>query len=134
MRTEAGTKAALGGLYPSSSLYMGCEYVKPHAGHGAEAGERVWSRPSKWITTHTPAEIAAKMPADYAGGDPELYVKAVGDSIGMFNADGMMPAEGAQNVLNVLVAVLPERQARRRTRSTCRKTYTTEFASKAPKS
>jgi len=30
MRTEAGTKAALGGLYPSSSLYMGCEYVKSH--------------------------------------------------------------------------------------------------------
>ncbi|HXR68514.1 MAG TPA: ABC transporter substrate-binding protein, partial [Dermatophilaceae bacterium] len=28
MRTEEGTRAALGGLYPAASLYMGCDYVK----------------------------------------------------------------------------------------------------------
>lgn len=27
MRTEEGTQAALGGLYPASSLYMDCDYV-----------------------------------------------------------------------------------------------------------
>ena len=31
--------------------------------------------------------IAAKMPAEYAAGDPTLYAKAVHDSIGMFNGD-----------------------------------------------
>ena len=60
-----------------------------------------------WIKAHKPAEIAAKMPADYAGGDPKLYEKAVADSIGMFNADGVMPADGAKNVLNVLAQFSP---------------------------
>ena len=51
----------------------------------------------------------------------------------MFNSDGLMPADGAQNVLNVLGAVLAQRRRARRTRVDLSKTYTTEFASKAPK-
>jgi NitT/TauT family transport system substrate-binding protein len=132
MRTEAGTRAALGGLYPSSSLYMNCDYVKTHAATVQKLVNAL-VRTLGWIKAHKPAEIAAKMPADYAGGDPELYEKAVSDSIGMFTADGLMPPEGAKNVLNVLARFSPNVKGRKDTIDLS-KTYTTEFTSKAPKS
>ncbi|GAB2845225.1 ABC transporter substrate-binding protein [Actinoallomurus bryophytorum] len=131
MRTEEGTRAALGGLYPSSSLYMNCDYVKSHA----EAVQKLVNALVKtlgWIKAHKPAEIAAKMPADYAGGNPKLYEKAIADSIGMFNADGVMPADGAKNVLNVLAQFSPNVKGKKDSIDLST-TYTTEFASKAPK-
>ncbi|HEY0538518.1 MAG TPA: ABC transporter substrate-binding protein [Actinoallomurus sp.] len=131
MRTEAGSRAALGGLYPSSSLYMNCDYVKTHAA-AVQKLVNAFVQTLGWIKAHKPAEIAARMPADYAGGDPTLYEKAVGDSIGMFNGDGMMPADGAKNVLNVLAQFSPNVKGKKDTIDLS-KTYTTEFAAKAPK-
>jgi NitT/TauT family transport system substrate-binding protein len=129
MRTEAGTRAALGGLYPSSSLYMNCDYVKSH-GPQVQKLANALVKTLSWIKTHKPAEIAAKMPADYAGGNPALYEKAVGDSIGMFTADGVMPADGAKNVLNVLAQFSPNVKGRKDSVDLAR-TYTTEFVAKA---
>jgi NitT/TauT family transport system substrate-binding protein len=131
MRTEAGAKAALGGLYPSSSLYMSCDYVKTHAAAVQKLANAL-VKTLGWIKAHKPAEIAAKMPADYAGGDPKLYEKAVGDSISMFTADGVMPADGAKNVLDVLAQFSPNVKGKKDSIDLA-KTYTTEFASKAPK-
>jgi NitT/TauT family transport system substrate-binding protein len=130
MRTEAGARAALGGLYPSSSLYMNCDYVKTHAA-AVQKLVNALVQTLGWIKAHKPAEIAAKMPADYAGGDPQLYEKAVADSIGMFNGDGLMPADGATNVLNVLAQFSPNVKGRKDSIDLSR-TYTTEFAAKAP--
>ncbi|WP_330181967.1 ABC transporter substrate-binding protein [Nocardia sp. NBC_01503] len=101
MRNEQGTRAALGGLYPAASLYMRCETVDSHP----EIVQKLvtsFVQTLRWIKTHTPQEIAAKMPSQYAGGDPKLYVKSVGDSISMFNGDGLMKREGAENVLRIL--------------------------------
>ena len=113
MRTEEGTQAALGGLYPASSLYMDCAWVDAHK-------ETVQKLANAFVKTlrldqarTTPDEIAAKMPADYAGGDPQLYAKAVHDTIGMFNADGVMQADGAKNVLDVLSRSRRTSRARR---------------------
>jgi NitT/TauT family transport system substrate-binding protein len=131
MRTEAGARAALGGLYPSSSLYMNCDYVKTHAATVQKLANAL-VQTLRWIKAHRPAEIAARMPADYAGGNPKLYEKAIADSIGMFNGDGMMPADGATNVLNVLAQFSPNVKGRKDSVDLS-KTYTTEFAAKAPK-
>jgi NitT/TauT family transport system substrate-binding protein len=131
MRTEAGARASLGGLYPSSSLYMNCDYVKTHAA-AVQKLVNALVQTLGWIKAHKPAEIAATMPADYAGGDPKLYEKAITDSIGMFTADGMMPADGAQNVLNVLAQFSPNVKGKKDSVDLS-KTYTTEFAAKAPK-
>lgn len=131
MRTEAGTRAALGGLYPSSSLYMNCDYVDSHKA-SVQKVVNALVKTLSWIKAHKPAEIAATMPADYAGGDPKLYEKAVADSIGMFNGDGLMPADGANNVLNVLAQFSPNVKGKKDSVDLS-KTYTTEFAAKAPK-
>ncbi|GAB3970737.1 ABC transporter substrate-binding protein [Actinoallomurus acanthiterrae] len=131
MRNEAGTKAALGGLYPSSSLYMNCDYVKNNAATVQKLAN-AFVKTLGWIKAHKPAEIAAKMPADYAGGDPKLYEKAITDSIGMFTPDGVMAADGAKNVLNVLAQFSPNVKGKKNDIDLS-KTYTTEYVSKAPK-
>lgn len=132
MRTEEGTRKALGGLYPSTSLYMDCAYVKSH-GETVQKLANAFVKTLGWIKQHKPAEIAAKMPADYAGGDPKLYEKAIGDSISMFNGDGAMKQEGAENVLKVLAQFSPE-VGEKKDEIDLSKTYTTEFAMKAKQS
>jgi NitT/TauT family transport system substrate-binding protein len=129
MRTEEGTKAALGGLYPAASLYMGCDYVKANP-QVVQKVVNAFVKTMKWIDTHEAADIAAKMPADYAGADKALYVKSIKDSSPMFTADGVMPAGGPQTVLDVLgtfSAIVKSKKSS----IDLQKTYTTEFATKA---
>jgi len=129
MRTEAGTKAALGGLYPASSLYMTCDYVKAHK-PAVQKLANALVKTLKFIAAHSGAEIAAKMPADYAGNNKALYEKAVGDTKSMFNSDGKMPSAGAENVLNVLSQFSPNVKGKKDSvRLT--ETYTTEFVDQA---
>jgi NitT/TauT family transport system substrate-binding protein len=129
MRTEEGTRQALGGLYPSSSLYMDCAYVKSH-GETVQKLANAFVKTLGWIKQHRPAEIAAKMPKDYSGGDPKLYEQAIGDSISMFNGDGVMKPDAAANVLKVLAQFSPE-VAERKDKIDLAETYTTRFVTKA---
>jgi len=129
MRTEEGTKAALGGLYPAASLYMGCEYVKANPAV-VQKVVNAFVKTMKWIDTHDAAEIAAKMPADYAGPNMDLYVKSIKDSSPMFTADGIMPTGGPQTVLNVL-GTFSEIVKSKKGSIDLTKTYTTDFATKA---
>jgi NitT/TauT family transport system substrate-binding protein len=129
MRTEAGTKAALGGLYPASSLYMDCAWVAAHH-EAVQKLANAFVKTLRWISSHNADEVAAKMPPEYAAGGKDLYVKAVHDTIGMFNGDGMMKPEGAKNVLEVLSQFSPNVQGKKDTINLS-KTYTTEFVTKA---
>ncbi|MFC0431389.1 ABC transporter substrate-binding protein [Kutzneria buriramensis] len=129
MRTEEGTTAALGGLYPASSLYMSCDYVNAHKPVVQKLANAL-VKTLQYIGSHSGAEIAAKMPADYAGSDKSLYEKAISDTKSMFNSDGKMPADGAANVLKVLSQFSPNVKGKQDSvRLT--ETYTTEFVAKA---
>jgi len=128
MRTEAGAKQALGGLYPASSLYMDCAWVQSHP-EQVQKLANAFVKTLRWIKGHSAEEIAAKMPAEYAAGDPALYAKAVHDSIGMFNGDGLMKADGAKNVLEVLSQFSPNVKGKK-DQVDLSKTYTTQFTAK----
>jgi NitT/TauT family transport system substrate-binding protein len=128
MRTEEGTRAALGGLYPASSLYMDCGWVSGHKAAVQKLASAL-VKTLRWIKGHSAAEIAAKMPAEYAAGGSDLYLKALNDSIGMFNGDGRMKEEGARNVLEVLALFSPSVQGKKDSIDLT-KTYTTEFVTK----
>lgn len=128
MRTEEGTRAALGGLYPASSLYLDCGWVDAHP-EQVQKLANAFVKTLRWIDGHSPAEIAAKMPAEYAAGNPDLYVKAVTDSIGMFNGDGLMKEEGARNVLEVLSQFSPNVKGKK-DQVDLGRTYTTAFTSR----
>jgi NitT/TauT family transport system substrate-binding protein len=127
MRTEAGSKKALGGAYPSSSLYMQCSYVQSHK-DAVQKLANAFVKTLSWMSSHSAQEIAAKMPADYAGSDKNLYVESVKATLPMFTDDGVMPADGPQTVLDVLGKYNPAVKGQKIDLS---KTYTTEFAKAA---
>src|SRR6478735_407061 len=72
MRTEEGTKAALGGLYPAASLYMTCDYVEQNPKTVQKLAD-AFVKTMQWISKHTLDEIEDQMPKDNAGDDEALY-------------------------------------------------------------
>ena len=129
MRTEEGTQAALGGLYPAASMYMDCSYVEKNPKTVQKVVD-AFVRTMKWISTHDAADIAAKMPSDYAGGDPQLYQQAIKDSSPMFTTDGVMPEGGPETVLDVL-GTFSDTVKAKKDDIDLSKTYTTKFAKAA---
>ncbi|PHQ48328.1 nitrate ABC transporter substrate-binding protein [Streptomyces cinnamoneus] len=127
MRTPEGSKAALGGLYPSSSLYMNTGWVDGHK-ETAQKLANALVKTLKWMSEHSPEEIAAKMPEDYAKGGKELYVRSIESTLPMFTKDGVMPADGPKTVHEVLRSFNP---AIKNASLDLEKTYTTEFVKRA---
>ncbi|NUR08434.1 MAG: ABC transporter substrate-binding protein [Nocardioidaceae bacterium] len=129
MRTEEGTRKALGGLYPAASMYMDCAYVKQNP----ETVQKLVSafvQTMKWIGSHDAADIAAKMPKDYNGGNPKLYEQSIQDSSPMFTPDGKMPEGGPETVLDVLGTFSDTVKAKKDSID-LGKTYTTDFVDQA---
>ncbi|MCX5210489.1 ABC transporter substrate-binding protein [Kitasatospora sp. NBC_00240] len=129
MRTPEGSRAALGGLYPSSSLYMNTDWVEKNKDTTQKLAN-AFVKTLKWMSSHSPEEIAAKMPADYGQGGAEQYAAAIKATLPMFTTDGVMPADGPKTVLSVLAAFHPDVQGKESSIDLA-KTYTTEFVGKA---
>ncbi|WP_335936150.1 ABC transporter substrate-binding protein [Streptomyces sp. PTD5-9] len=128
MRTPEGSRQALGGLYPSSSLYMRTDWVDGHK-DTVQKLANAFVRTLKWMSTHSADEIAAKMPADYAqGGGKALYTRAIESTLPMFTTDGVMPPDGPATVERVLKAFNPNLK---NAKVDLARTYTTEFVKKA---
>ncbi|MCD9145555.1 ABC transporter substrate-binding protein [Streptomyces albireticuli] len=127
MRTPEGSRAALGGLYPASSLYMNTGWVNSHK-ETVQKLANAFVKTLKWMSTHSPEEIAAKMPEDYAKGGKAQYVEAVRNTLPMFTPDGVMPADGPRTVHEVLKSFNPNLK---NAKVDLEKTYTTEFVGKA---
>ncbi|MFI6683987.1 ABC transporter substrate-binding protein [Streptomyces sp. NPDC050485] len=128
MRTAAGAKAALGGTYPASCLYLTQAYIQKNP-EAVQKLANVFVETLKWIQGHSGTEIADKMPADYyAGVGKDTYVKALENEKGMYSPDGLMPSDGPQTVLNVLSAFDPTVKGHTVDLS---KTFTNEYVQKA---
>ncbi|MFF4559205.1 ABC transporter substrate-binding protein [Streptomyces sp. NPDC001422] len=127
MRTPEGSQAALGGPYPSSSLYMQTDWVNGHK-ETVQKLANAFVKTLRWMSTHSASDIAAKMPADYSQGDKKLYAEAIQSTLPMFTEDGVMPKNGPETVEKVLKAFNPNIQNADVDLS---KTYTTEFVNKA---
>ncbi|HSU70591.1 MAG TPA: ABC transporter substrate-binding protein [Micrococcaceae bacterium] len=130
MRTEEGTRKALGGLYPAASVYMSCDYVQKNP-KTVQKVVNAFVGALQFINTHSAAEIAAKMPKEYANAGADLYEKSINDTKTMFNKDGKMDADGAKNVLKVLDSYSANVKGKGSTIDLS-KTYTTEFADAVP--
>ncbi|MEU2376508.1 ABC transporter substrate-binding protein [Streptomyces misionensis] len=127
MRTPEGSQQALGGPYPSSSLYMQTDWVNGHK-DTVQKLVNAFVKTLKWMSTHSADEIAAKMPADYSQGDKALYTQSIKSTLPMFTDDGVMPQNGPETVEKVLKAFNPNIKNADVDLS---KTYTTEFAKAA---
>lgn len=130
LRTPKSTRKALGSDFPFISVFMSTSYVKSHKSivqHVVNA----YVRTLHWIHTHSAAQIAAKLPADYYAGNQELYINALKAQKAMFSPNGTMPKKGAETVLKL------ERQTNDSVGNNPIKlsaTYTNAFAAKADKS
>jgi NitT/TauT family transport system substrate-binding protein len=127
MRTPQGSEEALGGPYPSSSLYMQSDWVNSHK-DTVQKLVNAFVKTLKWMSSHSADEIADKMPADYSQGDKTLYADAIKSTLPMFTKDGVMPQNGPETVEKVLKAFNPNIK---NATIDLGKTYTTEFVEKA---
>lgn len=127
LRTPQSTQAALGGPYPFISLFMNNSYVNSHK-DVVQKIVNAYVKTLKWMHTHTAAEIADKMPADFYAGNKALYVTALQNQMAIFSPDGLMPDGAPQSVLNTEYQSKLIPQGKTIDLST---TYTNEFASKA---
>ncbi|MER6028167.1 ABC transporter substrate-binding protein [Streptomyces sp. NPDC001851] len=127
MRTPEGSQKALGGPYPSSSLYMQTDWVNGHK-DTVQKLVNAFVKTLKWMSTHSADEIAAKMPADYSQGSKALYTQAIKSTLPMFTDDGVMPQGGPETVEKVLKSFNPNIKNAKVDLS---KTYTTEFVKAA---
>ena len=123
LRTEEGSKAALGGLYPAASLYVQNAWADSHKAEATKLAH-AFARTMAWIHTHSAEDIAEKMPKDYYGADKALYVNALKASLPMYTTDARMPAGGPETVLKVLASYKPLVKSKNIDLS---KTYTNAF-------
>jgi NitT/TauT family transport system substrate-binding protein len=130
LQDNAQSKKAFGGTFPSTCIYMRTDYVNTHKdGVQKFVNAIVWTL--KWIHTHTPAQIAAKMPSSYAPtGDMNLYTSAWQQTMGFYSADGIMPKDGPATQYKVLAAFEPDLPGKH---VSLKATYTNAFALKADK-
>ena len=129
LQDNAQSKKAFGGTFPSTCIYMRTDYVNKHKDAVQKlVNAVVWTL--KWIHTHSAAQIAAKMPADYAGTDMPLYVSGWQQTLGFYSPDGIMPKDGPATQYKILAAFEPDLPGKH---VNLKATYTNDFALKADK-
>jgi NitT/TauT family transport system substrate-binding protein len=128
MRTAEGSKAALGGTYPATSLYMQTDWVNSNK-DTVQKLVNAYVSTLKWIQGHSAQEIADKMPADYYKGvGKDAYAAALNSEKGIFNPTGIMPTDGPTTCLAVLGAFNDKVKGKS---IDLTKTYTDEFVKAA---
>jgi NitT/TauT family transport system substrate-binding protein len=106
-RTQKDTLAVFSGEYPGGALYATAAWVKGHEKE-VQSLTNAMMNTLKWIHSHTPEEIMAKMPEGMVGKDKELYLAALKNTIPMYSETGLMDPKGAAAVLAVFSEGSPE--------------------------
>jgi len=127
LRTPDSTRAALGGDYPFIGIFAKNDWVNSNK-DVAQRLVNAYVNTLKFIHSHSAAEIAAKMPADYYAGNKDLYVTALQNQISIFGTDCKMPAGGPETVMKIQQDYVPSFKGKM---SNLSETYTNEFANKA---
>jgi NitT/TauT family transport system substrate-binding protein len=128
-RTQHDTLAVFGGEYPGGALYTKAEWIAAHPKE-TQALARAMLNTLKWIHTHTPEEIMAKMPDELVGADKALYLAALKNTLPMYSETGRMDPKGAKAVLDVFSQSSPEVA---KANVDLSKTYTNQFIDAADK-
>jgi NitT/TauT family transport system substrate-binding protein len=106
-RTAQGSREVFGGPYPAAVLYAQRAFIEKNP-RTMQALVNALLGGLKWMATHSPQEIAALMPEEYALGNKALYVQAITKSLPMYSRDGRFSREGADTAYAVLKAFDPE--------------------------
>ena len=123
VRTQEDTLAVFGGDYPGGALYSRGDWIAKHEKETQGLTNAILAT-LKWIHSHTPEEIMAKMPDELVGPDKALYLAALKNSIPMYSTTGLMDPKGAQAVLAVFSQSSPDVA---KAKIDLSKTYTNRF-------
>ncbi len=126
-RTQADTASVFGGDYPGGALYSRADWVAKHESETQALTNAIMAT-LKWIHSHTPEEIMAKMPDDIVGPDKALYLAALRNTIPMYSTTGRMDPKGAAAVLTVFSQSSPDVA---KAKIDLSKTYTNKFVEQA---
>ena len=126
-RTQHDTLEVFGGEYPGGALYTRADWIASHQKETQALTNAILAT-LKWIHSHTPEDIMAKMPAELVGADKELYLAALKNTIPMYSLTGKMDPKGAQAVLDVFSQ---SSQEVKNAKIDLSKTYTNDFIDKA---
>ena len=126
-RTQKDTLDVFGGEYPGGALYTKSAWIASHQKE-TQALTNAIVNTLKWIHSHTPEEIMAKMPDELIGPDKALYLAALKNTIPMYSLTGRMDPKGAQAVLDVFSQSSPEVKNAKIDLS---KTFTNKFVEQA---
>jgi len=103
LATQAGVKKWLGGDLPTAGVLALKSYVDSHTSTVQKVVDALVAT-MHWINTHTAAQIAAKMPAEFVSNDLTSrsdYISALALDKGQFLPDGLMPKGGPAKVYTV---------------------------------
>lgn len=100
-RTTLGTLRVFGGPYPAGGLYATPAFLERNP-RTVQALATASVRALHWIKTHSPAEVAARMPERFFQADKALYVASLAENVEMFSPDGRIPLAGLQTIAKVL--------------------------------
>ena len=128
-RSQKDTLAVFGGEYPGGALYTKADWIEKHPKE-VQAMTNAIVATLKWIHSHTPEEIADKMPPELVGKDKALYIAALKNMLAMYSQDGRMDPKGAAAVLAVFAQSSPDVAKAHIDLST---TYTNKFVDNANK-
>jgi NitT/TauT family transport system substrate-binding protein len=128
-RTQKDNQAVFGGDYPGGALYTTTAWIASHEKE-VQALTNAIVNTLKWIHSHSPEEIMAKMPPEIVGKDKALYLAALKNTIPMYSETGLMDPKGAAAVLAVFSESSPEVA---KANIDVSKTYTNKFVEQANK-
>jgi NitT/TauT family transport system substrate-binding protein len=103
-RTEKGTLDVFGGPWPAGGFYTTDDFIRQHPA-AVQKLVNAGLRALRYLKDHSPEEVAAVMPPAFWAGDRDQYVSSLRANIGLYSSDGVMPEDGAANVLKSLSLV-----------------------------
>jgi NitT/TauT family transport system substrate-binding protein len=106
-RTQKDTLEVFAGEYPGGALYTRGDWMAAHE-KDVQAMANAMVATLKWIHTHSPEEIVARMPDNLVGPDKALYLAALKNTLPMYSQTGRMDPKGAEAVLAVFSQSVPE--------------------------
>ncbi|MBV9239744.1 MAG: ABC transporter substrate-binding protein [Xanthobacteraceae bacterium] len=126
-RTQKDTVDVFGGEYPGGALYSRSDWITRHEKE-TQALTNAIVATLKWLASHSPEEVMAKMPDDLVGADKALYLAALKNTMPMYSTTGRMDPKGAEAVLAVFSQSVPEVA---KAHIDLSKTYTNRFVDQA---
>jgi NitT/TauT family transport system substrate-binding protein len=103
LATTSGAQAALGGAWPAAGVLAMSDWVNSHQKETQSVVDALVAT-MHWIHTHSAADIAAHMPADFVSNSTitkAQYIAGLTTDKGQFLPDGIMPAGGPKTIYSM---------------------------------